>query len=139
MYNNEPQLIDIVLGGSEKVAFNNTMPSLNMTPNPANDIITITEDGIYEINWNLLTSASVGILTTFGIRKNGNNLDETEFDTLVSVSAMTRYSGSVIVSLVAGDVIDMSISALLAVSLTLATGTNATLTIKKIANEPNHY
>jgi len=37
-----------------------------------------------------------------------------------------------IVTLAAGDVIDMALSALLAVGVTLGTGVNATLTVKKL-------
>ena len=40
--------------------------------------------------------------------------------------------GSIILTLTAGDVIDMAISALVAVGVTLGTGVNATLTVKKL-------
>ena len=42
------------------------------------------------------------------------------------------YSGSTIVTLAAGSVIDMALSALLAVGVTLGSGVNATLSVKKI-------
>ena len=42
------------------------------------------------------------------------------------------FSGSTVVALVAGDVIDMAISALIAVGVTLGSGTSAALTVKKI-------
>lgn len=132
MYNDEPQIIDIIVAGTEQVSFNNEMPLLNTSV--TDNAITVNEAGIYEINWNLIGTASVGILTTFAIRNNGVNIEETVFSSILEASAVSIYSGSVIVTLAAGDVIDMAISALLELSLTLAEGTNATLSVKKIGD-----
>ena len=66
------------------------------------------------------------------VRQNATNIPSTVISRLLSVGVSSIYSGSVIVSLNAGDVIDMAISALLAVGVTLGTGVSATLTVKKL-------
>ena len=130
LYNNTPQTIVIVLGIEEQVSFNNTMPSQNLTV--ASDTITITEAGDYEINFSLSATALVNVGSTISIRLNGSNIPAATKSRLISAGVESLFSGSVIVTLAAGDVVDMAASALLATSLTLGTGTNATLSVKKI-------
>ena len=107
------------------------MAAENVTYTPANSI-TVGETGVYEINYSSNLSAAVGTTVTMAVRQNGTNIPSTEISRLLSVGVATPYSGSTIVNLTAGDVIDMALSALLAVGVTLGDGVNATLTIKKI-------
>ena len=66
------------------------------------------------------------------IRNNGTNIASTVISRVLSVGVGSIYSGSTIVTLAAGDVIDMAVSALLAVGVTLGSGVNATLSVKKL-------
>ena len=107
------------------------MPNLNATYTPANSI-TVTEAGTYEINYFSNVSVALGTTVTQAVRINGTNIPSTEVSRVLSVGVGSIYSGSTIVTLAAGDVIDMAISALLAVGVTLGTGVNATLSVKKL-------
>ena len=107
------------------------MPNLNATYTPANSI-TVTEAGVYEINYFSNVSAALGTTVTQAVRINGTNIPDTVITRVLAVGVGSIYSGSVVVTLAAGDVIDMALSALLAVGITLGTGVNASLTLKKL-------
>ncbi len=107
------------------------MPTLNTTA--SSNQITITTTGTYEINYNMIGTASLAVGITMAIRRNGTNIASATSNRLLSVGVQSIYSGSVIVNLTAGDVIDMAVSALLAATLTLSNETNATLSVKRIS------
>ncbi len=107
------------------------MPSLNATYTPANSI-TASQAGTYEINYFSNVSVALGTTLTQAVRINGTNIPDTVISRVLAVGVGSIYSGSVIVTLAAGDVIDMALSALLAVGVTLGTGVNASLTLKKL-------
>lgn len=96
------------------------------------DSITLAEAGDYEINFTLLASVALGTTVTVAVRNNGADIPSTVVSRLLEVGVGTIYSGSVIVTLAEGDVLDMAISALLAVGVTLGSGVNASLTAKKL-------
>ena len=130
-YNNTPQTLNLVIGSATQIPLANAMPNLNTTYTPANSI-TVAQAGTYEINYFSNVSAAVGTTVTQAVRINGTNIPSTIISRALSVGVGSTYTGSTIVTLVAGDVIDMAISALLAVGLTLGSGVNATLSIKKL-------
>ena len=107
------------------------MPNLNTTYTPANSI-TVAQAGTYEINFFSNVSVALGTTLTQSVRINGTNIPSTVVSRVLSVGVGSIYSGSVIVTLAAGDVIDMALSALLAVGVTLGTGVNASLSVKKL-------
>ena len=107
------------------------MPSNQVTYTPANSI-TVVEAGIYEITYSSTLSAALGTTVTLAVRVNGTNLPETEISRVLAVGVGSLYSGNTIRTLAAGDVVDMALSALLAVGVTLGSGVNATLTLKKL-------
>ncbi len=107
------------------------MPVSNATYTPANSI-TVAEAGTYEINYYSNVSVALGTTVTLAIRINGTNIPSTVISRVLSVGVGSVYSGSTIVTLAAGNVIDMAISALLAVGVTLGSGVNATLSVKKL-------
>ena len=130
-YNNTTQTLNIILGAATQIPLANNMPNLNTTYTPTNSI-TINQAGTYEINYFSNISAALATTVTQAVRLNGTNIPSTIISRALSVGVGSIYSGSIIVTLAAGDVIDMAISALLAVGITLGTGVNATLIIKKI-------
>lgn len=130
-YSNTPQTINISIGSSTQIPLANNLPNLNTTYTPANSI-TIAQAGTYEINYFSNVSAALGTTVTQAVRINGTNVPSTVISRALSVGVGSIYSGSTIVTLAAGDVIDMAISALLAVGVTLGNGVNATLTVKKL-------
>lgn len=130
-YSDTPQTITLGIGTQSQIALPSTMPNLNTTYTPANSI-TVTQAGTYEINYYSNVSVALGTTVTLAVRNNGTNIPDTVISRVLSVGVGSIYSGSVIVTLTAGDVIDMAISALLAVGVTLGSGVNATLSVKKL-------
>ena len=108
-----------------------TMPSKNVTYTPANSI-TATTAGVYEINYYTNVSAALGTTVTLAVRRNGTAIPQATLTRVLAVGVGSLYNGSFVISLNAGDVIDMAISALIAVGVTLGGGTNTTLTVKQI-------
>ena len=102
-----------------------------MTYTPANSI-TVTGPGTYEINYSTTLTAAVATTITLAVRINGTNIPSATISRLLSVGTSSLFNGSTVVTLAAGDVIDMALSALLAVGITLGSGVNATLTVKKL-------
>ncbi len=109
-----------------------TMPLKNVTYTPANSI-TVTNAGVYEINYYTNVSAALGTTVTLAVRRNGTDIPQATLSRVLSVGVGSLYNGSFIITLSAGDVIDMAISALLAVGVTLGGGVNTTLTVKQIS------
>ena len=98
------------------------------------DNITIEQSGVYEINYMFNASASLGAAVTLSVRRNGTDIPSTEERHLLAIGIESIYSGSVITTLDAGDVIDMTVTSLLALTLTLSTGVTVTLSVKKLDN-----
>ena len=130
-YNNTSQVLNIAIGSSTQIPLANNMPNLNTTYTPTNSI-TVTQAGTYEINYFSNISAALATTVTQAVRINGTNIPSTIISRALQVGVGSTYAGSSIVTLAAGDVIDMAISALLAVGITLGTGVNATLSVKKL-------
>lgn len=132
LYNTTPQTLNLTVGGTTQLPLPITMPSKNVTYTPANSI-TATAGGVYEINYYTNVSAALGTTVTMSVRRNGTAIPQASISRVLSVGVGSLYNGSFIISLNAGDVIDMAISALLAVGITLGGGVNTTLTIKQIS------
>lgn len=130
-YSNTPQTLNLVIGSATQIPLANNMPNLNTTYTPTNSI-TVSQAGTYEINYFSNVSAALGTTITQSIRVNGTNIPSTIISRDLSVGVSSIYSGSTIVTLASGDIIDMAISALLAVGITLGSGVNATLSVKKL-------
>lgn len=130
-YSNTAQTLNLGIGTQTQIALPNNMPNLNTTYTPANSI-TVAQAGTYEINYYTNVSAAVATTLTMAIRNNGTNIASTVVSRALSVGVASIYSGSTIVTLAVGDVIDMAVSALIAVGVTLGTGVNATLSVKKL-------
>ena len=130
-YNNTTSTINLGIGTQTQIPLAVAMPNLNTTYTPANSI-TVAQAGTYEINYYSNVSAALGTTVTTAVRINGTNIPSTVTSRALSVGVGSIYSGSTIVTLAAGDVIDIAISALLAVGVTLGSGVNATLTVKKL-------
>lgn len=130
-YSNTAQTINLGIGTQTQIALPTAMPNLNTTYTPTNSI-TVSQAGNYEINYFSNLSVALGTTLTMAIRVNGTNIASTVISRVLSVGVSSIYSGSTIVTLAAGDVIDMALSALLAVGVTLGSGVNATLSVKKL-------
>lgn len=130
-YNTSPSSISLGIGTQTQVPLPITTPNLNTTYTPTNSI-TISQEGIYEINYYINLSVAVGATLTIAVRANGTNIPATIMSRALSVGSSSIFNNSIIVKLAANTAIDMAISALIAVGVTLNNGTGASLTVKKL-------
>lgn len=129
-FSNTPQTLALTVGGNTVIPMANAMVSNNVTVAPST--ITIQQSGTYEINYYLQTTATAGAAVTLTVRNNTINIPATVNTRTLSAGTNSVYQGSAIVALTTGDVLDLALSALLALSVTLAAGVNASLTIKRL-------
>ena len=132
LYNTTPQTLNLTIGGTTQLPLPSAMPLKNVTNTPANSL-TVGTAGVYEINYFTNVSAALGTTVTMAVRRNGTAIPQASISRVLSVGVSSLYSGSIIIALNAGDVIDMALSALLAVGITLGGGVNTTLTVKQIS------
>jgi len=132
LYNDEAQVLTLLIGVPQQIEFNNMMPSFNTTNSLTNNSITVDLEGDYEINYKLVGSVSLALALSTFVRVNGAAIPASVTSSLLSIGVEDEITGSVIVSLNAGDEIDLAVSALLAATLTLGSDVNATLTVKKL-------
>ncbi len=130
-YNTTPQTLNLTIAGTTIIPLPTTMPASNATYATANSV-TVTNAGIYEINFSSTLSVAVGTTLTLAVRQNGTNIPDATINRVLSVGVGSLLSGSVILTLAAGDVINMALSALVAVGVTLGDGVSATLTVKRL-------
>ena len=123
-----------------QIQLNQTMPLRNVTASA--NTLTITQAGDYEINYNVLMTASRAVDVAVAVRNNGTVILQTRgsqslaIDNTTTISYDGRLSASTILSLAAGSVLDLAIAAI----NTLPTGldaaingyANATLSVKKL-------
>ncbi len=132
MYNATPQTLNLTIGGTTQLPIAATMPLKNVTYSTPANTITVANAGVYEINYYTNLSAALGTTVTLSVRRNGTAIPQATLSRVLAVGVGSLYNGSVLVALNAGDVIDMAISALLAVGVTLGGGVNTTLTVKQL-------
>ncbi len=132
LYNTTPQTLNLTVGGTTQLPLPTAMPLKNVTITPTNSL-TVETDGVYEINYYSNVSAALGTTVTMSVRINGTAIPQASISRVLSVGVGSLYNGSIIIALNAGDVIDMALSALLAVGITLGGGVNTTLSVKQIS------
>jgi len=130
-YNTTSQTLNLGIGTQTQLPLSVNMPNLNTSYTQTNSI-TINQTGTYEINYYMSISAALATTVTFSVRQNGTNIPSTTISKALTVGTNTTYNGSTIVNITSGNTIDMAISALLAVGITLGNGVNASLSIKKL-------
>ena len=141
LYNSSTQLVSFsAVNTYVRLNLNTALPSSNVTA--ANNTITIIEAGDYEINYNILANVNRASTLVSAVRRNGVAISNTSgaytlsIDSTTGISHDARLSASTIVTLQAGDVLDLALQ----VVNNLPTGmntivngnANATLTVKKL-------
>ena len=120
-----------MVGGTTQIPLPTNAPSEGVTYTPANSI-TVTNAGTYEINYTTTLTAAVATTVTFAVRVNGVDVPSATISRALAVGTSSLFTGSTVVTLAAGSVVDMALSALLAVGVTLGSGLNALLSVKKL-------
>ena len=85
------------------------MPVNNVDYTNANSV-TISEAGDYEINYSANLTSTNSATISLAVRENGTPIDSAMITNVFSDGENRIYSGSVIRTLAAGDVIDMVIT-----------------------------
>lgn len=117
------------------------MPAKEVVAN-GNNTLTVLLSGDYEINYNLLMNASRSIEARAAVRKNGATINQTRsvhslyVNEATGISEDARFSASTIVTLQAGDVLDLAIQVITTLpsglDAVLSGNANATLSVKKL-------
>lgn len=143
IYNPSTQLVFFTAPDTYvQVRLASALPSNNVTPN-ANNTLTIEETGTYEISYNILLSTSAAVDAGIAVRNNGIVIAQTRGSQTLAVDSTTtisydgRLSGTTLVNLQSGDVLDLAIQ----IIRTLPTGldavingnVNATLVVHKVS------
>lgn len=128
MYGDRERSISVPNNSYTVVPMPTAMPAKNVTN--GTNTLSVALAGVYEINYALYPSASLGASVTIAIRNNGINIPSTVSTQISGVGNV--YDGSTIVTLAAGSVLDMAIRANNAFTLKLGDGVNATLSVKKL-------
>lgn len=140
--NSSTQLVFFTAVGTYvPVNLNTPLPSSGVDTATANTLL-VEVPGIYEINYNVLISASRAVDIGIAVRNNGVVIPATRgaqtlaLDSTTTISYDGRLSGSTFVTLAAGDRLDLAVQVLntLPAGLDAAINgnANATLTIKRI-------
>ena len=131
LYSTAPQTLNLTLGGTTQIPLATAGPVKNATYVPANTIV-VANAGTYEINYSTTLTAAVATTITFAVRVNGTNVPSATITRALAVGTSSLFSGSTIITLNATSTVDLALSALLAVGVTLGSGVNATLTVKQL-------
>ena len=125
-YNDTAQILALTNGVPTTIEIPSVMPINGVQYTPANSI-TINESGDYEINYSANVTSTNSATIAIAVRENGTAIDSATLTNIFSDGENNIYSGSVIRTLQAGDVIDMTLT-----STEAATGSvnNATLSVK---------
>lgn len=127
-YNSTTQPISLIASVPTQITLSSNMPVNNVGYTTANSV-TINEAGEYEINFSANVTSTNSATISLDVRDNGVAIDSAMITNTFSDGENRIYSGSVIRTLVAGDVIDMAIT-----PIEVATGSinNAALSVKKL-------
>ncbi len=131
-YSNTARTLSLGVSSQTQVPLTVLMPGNNVSYNTDNSII-VEQGGIYEINFYINLSITLGTTITMAIRNNGANIPSTVISRALSLGSASTYTGSIITNLSANSVIDMALSTVLAVGVNLSSGVNASITLKKIS------
>jgi len=114
-----------------QIPMTGTMPSVLTSYALANSII-VDEAGVYEITYELVGSTADILELTVAVRANGIPIPSATQISALDVGIDTVFVGSTIVALAAGTVLDLSVLSQLAATLTLGSGMNASLIVKRL-------
>ena len=114
------------------IPLNSSGPLTGMTGETTN-ALTITETGVYKIDYYFQGSPNVKSTLTFEVIQNTNPISSSTIIKEVEANADESFNGSVIVNLTANDKINLGLESNVATEVSPSTGTNAYLNIVKLS------
>ncbi len=131
-YNDTTTAISLEANISQEVPLGKAGPVENITTATQNKL-TITQNGVYLIEYFFSGSTSANGNITVGVKQNNNTIGSSTITKSVTQGTNTDFSGSTINSLSANDEIGLSIESTVVANITPSTGTNAYLNITRLS------
>ena len=131
-YNTSTDNISLETNIAQNIPLGNNGPTNNITTATLNTL-TITENGVYLVEYGFSGSSSTNATLTVEVNQNANAISGTSIVKTVTANNNTDFNSSTINSFAVGDEIGLSIKSSTAATITPANGTNAYLNIVRIS------
>ena len=131
-YNTSTDNISLETNIAQNIPLGNNGPTNNITTVTQNTL-TITENGVYLVEYGFSGSSSTNATLTVEVNQNANAISGTSIVKTVTANNNTDFNSSTINSFAVGDEIGLSIKSSTAATITPANGTNAYLNIVRIS------
>ena len=131
-YNTSTDNISLETNIAQNIPLGNNGPTNNITTATQNTL-TITENGVYLVEYGFSGSSSTNATLTVEVNQNANAISGTSIVKTVTANNNTDFNSSTINSFAVGDEIGLSIKSSTAATITPANGTNAYLNIVRIS------
>lgn len=131
-YDNATNSLSLEANIAQNVALGSTGPTNNVTTATQNTL-TITQNGVYLVEYFFSGSSSVNTELTLEVKQNSVPIGSTTIEKNVTASTETDFVGSTINSFSAGDEIGLTLQSSQAATITPASGTNAYLNITRLS------
>lgn len=131
-YNTSTDNISLETNIVQNIPLGNNGPTNNITTATQNTL-TITENGVYLVEYGFSGSSSTNAILTVEVNQNANAIGGTSIVKTVTANNNTDFNSSTINSFAVGDEIGLSIKSSTAATITPANGTNAYLNIVRIS------
>lgn len=131
-YNTSTDNISLETNIAQNIPLGNNGPTNNITTATQNTL-TITENGVYLVEYGFSGSSSTNATLTVEVNQNANAIGGTSIVKTVTANNNTDFNSSTINSFAVGDEIGLSINSSTAATITPANGTNAYLNIVRIS------
>jgi len=131
-YNTSTDNISLETNIAQNIPLGNNGPTNNITTATLNTL-TITENGVYLVEYGFSGSSSTNATLTVEVNQNANAISGTSIVKTVTANNNTDFNSSTINSFSVGDEIGLSIKSSTTATITPANGTNAYLNIVRIS------
>ncbi len=131
-YNTSTDNISLETNIAQNIPLGNNGPTNNITTATQNTL-TITENGVYLVEYGFSGSSSTNATLTVEVNQNANAIGGTSIVKTVTANDNTDFNSSTINSFAVGDEIGLSIMSSTTATITPANGTNAYLNIVRIS------
>lgn len=131
-YNTSTDNISLETNIAQNIPLGNNGPTNNITTVTQNTL-TITENGVYLVEYGFSGSSSTNATLTVEVNQNANAISGTSIVKTVTANNNTDFNSSTINSFTVGDEIGLSIKSSTTATITPANGTNAYLNIVRIS------
>ena len=116
---------------AQQVTLGDTMPETGVTYTPANSI-TVTDTGLYDIFYSITLTPDTADTITVSPRVNNTDVTGASSVHTLDADEESTFTKSTLVSLNAGDIVDLAVTATQAVTAPVSSGTGAVLVVKRL-------